>query len=95
MAVIVGMFYSVVVRHMEDEAALWRAADSLLNFLESTGRKNVLIEIENEIDVMADRTPYDLVVSDRQAEMIVTLRAKASRTGAPADRMKAAPSQKT
>jgi hypothetical protein len=26
---------------MEDEASLWRAADNLLTFLESTGRKNV------------------------------------------------------
>jgi hypothetical protein len=37
--VIVGMFYWISVQRMEDEAALWRAADELLTFLEGTGRK--------------------------------------------------------
>jgi hypothetical protein len=42
--------------------------------LEGTGRKNILIEIANEIDVVLDHTPYDLFTPDRQAEMIVALR---------------------
>ena len=74
--VIVGTFYWISVQRMEDEAALWRAADSLLTFLESTGRKNILIEIANEIDVVLDRTQMDLFTPDRQAEMIVALREK-------------------
>ena len=37
MVVIVGMFYWMFVRRMEDEAALWRATDALLTFLEGTG----------------------------------------------------------
>jgi hypothetical protein len=74
MVVIVGMSYWKSVQRMQDEAALWRAADSLLTFLEGTGRKNVLIEIANEIDVVRDHTPYDLFTPDQQAEMIVALR---------------------
>jgi hypothetical protein len=74
MVVIVGMFYWISVQRMADEAALWRAADELLAFLEGTGRKNVLIEIANEIDVVTDHTNYDLFTPDRQAEMIVRLR---------------------
>jgi hypothetical protein len=70
------MFYWMFVRRMKDEAALWRAADQLLSFLESTGRQNILIEIANEIDVVVDHTDYDLFTPDRQAEMIVSLRAK-------------------
>jgi hypothetical protein len=74
MVVIVGMFYWISVQRMRDEAALWRAADELLSFLEGTGRQNLLIEIANEIDVVLDHTPYDLFTPDRQAEMIVALR---------------------
>jgi len=76
MVVIVGMFYWISVQRMEDEAALWRAADELLTFLAATGRKNALIEIANEIDVVLDRTQMDLFTPDRQAEMIVALREK-------------------
>jgi hypothetical protein len=65
MVVIVGMFYWISVRRMRDEAALWRAADELLTFLEGTGRQNVLIEIANEIDVVTDHTDYDLFTPDR------------------------------
>ena len=74
MVVIVGMFYWISVQRMEDEAALWRAADELLTFLAATGRKNALIEIANEIDVVLDRTGMDLFTPDRQAEMIVRLK---------------------
>ena len=70
------MFYWISVLRMEDEAALWRAGDELLTFLEGTGRKNILIEIANEIDVVFDRTQMDLFTPDRQAEMIVALRQK-------------------
>ena len=68
------MFYWKSVQRMQDEAALWRAADSLLTFLEGTGRKNVLIEIANEIDVVLDHTPYGLFTPNRQAAMIIALR---------------------
>jgi hypothetical protein len=74
MVVIVGMFYWVSVQRMEGEAALWRAADELLTFQEGTGRKSILIEIANEIDVVLDRTQMDLFTPDRQAEMILRLK---------------------
>ena len=57
-------------------SSLWRAAHELLIFLEGTGRKNILIQIASEIDVVLDHTPYDLFAPDRQAEMIVALREK-------------------
>jgi hypothetical protein len=59
------MFYWKSVQRMEDEPSLWRAADETLTFLEGTGRRNVLIEIANEIDVVLDNTPYDLFTPDR------------------------------
>ena len=94
-----GDVYWVFVNRTEDEVRLWRAADELLTCLEGTGRKNILIEIANEIDVLVDRTPYDLFTPDRQAEMIVKLREKhpgflysTSRGGAQAERGRGMPS---
>jgi hypothetical protein len=74
MVVIVGLFYWVMLNKMDDEAAIWRAADEALAFLESTGRRNLLIELANEIDVVVDRTPYDLFAANRVHEMGAKLR---------------------
>ena len=75
MAVIVGLFYWVNLLKMQDEAAIWRAAHEALEFLAGTGRRNLLIEIANEIEVVAKRTPYDIFKPERQPEMIEKLRA--------------------
>jgi hypothetical protein len=64
MVVIVGRFYWMFVRRMQDEAGLWRAADELLACLEGTGERNILIEIANEIDVVVDHTDQDLFTPD-------------------------------
>jgi len=75
MAVIVGLFYWVFLRRMQDEEAVWRAADEALKFLESTGRRNILIELANEIDVVVDRTKYDMFHPQEVHRMIHQLRA--------------------
>jgi hypothetical protein len=74
MVVIVGFFYWMQLLKMRGEAAIWRAADEALMFLEGTGRRNILIEIANEIDVVNDNTPYDIFAPERQHEMIYRLR---------------------
>lgn len=74
MVAIVGFFYWVILRRMQDEAAMWRAADEAAAFLEGTGCRNVLVEVANEIDVVVKRTEIDLFRQERQAEMIEKLR---------------------
>lgn len=74
MAVIVGLFYWVFLRRMRDERAIWRAAGEALAFLEETGRRNILIEVANEIDVVVNRTDYDIFAPDRVHDMIHRLR---------------------
>lgn len=70
---IVGMFYWMMLRRMEGEEAIWRAAYETCEFLIGTGRHNILVEIANEIDVIVDHTSYALFRPGRQAEMISTL----------------------
>jgi len=72
--VIVGLFYWVFVKQMENEKAIWRAAHSALDWLEGTGRHNVLVEVANEIEVVVKHTESDLFTYRRQAEMLETLR---------------------
>lgn len=74
MVVIVGLFYWMQMLKMRDEAAIWRAADEALGFLEDTGRRNILIELANEIDVVVDHTPYMIFAPGRVHEMIDRLR---------------------
>lgn len=51
MVAIVGFFYWKHVQKLADEAAVWRAAHSALDFLAGTGHGNILIEIANETDI--------------------------------------------
>jgi hypothetical protein len=75
MVAIVGIFYWINLLKMENEAAIWRAAGEAAAFLESTGRRNILVEIANEIGAVTKRTPYDIFLPERQPEMIEKLRA--------------------
>jgi hypothetical protein len=75
MVVIVGLFYWMQMLHMEGEPAIWRAADEALGFLEGTGRRNILIELANEVDVVARHTPYAIFGWDQVHETIARLRA--------------------
>ena len=74
MAVIVGLFYCAHLRKLEDAKAIWRAGHEALSFLESTGRRNLLIEVANEADVCFRRSGYVFFRPDRVHEMIQTYR---------------------
>ena len=74
MVVIMGLFYWISLQRMRNEAAVWRAAEEALAFLKGTGRRNVLVELANEIDVVQDNTPYTIFWPERQHEMITALR---------------------
>ncbi len=71
MVVIVGLFYWVHVRKMEDDRAVWRAAHEALEFLEETGHRNLLIEIANETHKSFG---YDFFLPDQAHGMIYKLR---------------------
>lgn len=71
---IVSFFYWTMLLKMENEAAIWRAADQAMAFLAETGRKNLLIELANEVDVVVNRTPYGMFGWDRVHEMVERLR---------------------
>jgi hypothetical protein len=73
MVAIVGIFYCVHAKKM-DVDALWRAADSALEFLESTGHRNILIEVANEVEVVLRHTGYAMFAPDRTHEMVLRLR---------------------
>ena len=75
MVVMVGLFYWVSLLRMRDSEAVWRAADEALAFLEGTGRRNLLVELANEVDVVANRTPYEMLYPARVHEMLNRLRA--------------------
>ncbi len=75
MVVIVGLFYWVFVRRMRDEQAIWRAADEAMTFLEGTERRNLLIELANEIDVVVKRAENQMFHPTRVHEMIARIRA--------------------
>ena len=74
MVAIVGMFYAMHVLKMDGERAIHRAADATMRFLAGTGRKNVLIEIANEIEVVVNRTGMDLFHKDNVHQIISPLR---------------------
>jgi len=99
MAPIVSFFYWVMLLRMSGEAAVWRAADQTLTFLEQTGHRNILIELANEVDVVVDHTPYGLFGWDRVHEMVERLRAdhpgflySTSGGGVSVERMRCIPS---
>lgn len=73
MVVIVGIFYCVHVKKMSQDA-IWRAADNALNFLESTGRENVLVEVANEVEVVVRHSGYDMFRPELTHEMVLKLR---------------------
>jgi hypothetical protein len=75
MVVIVGLFYWMQMLKMDGEPAIWSAADEALGFLEDTGRKNLLVEVANEVDVVVQNTPFAIFGWDQVHGMIDKLRA--------------------
>jgi hypothetical protein len=80
MVAIVGIFYWVFVQRMEGEPgldryrAIWKAAHSALEFLEGTGRQNILVEVANEIEVVVKHTGMELFTYEGQAGMVAQLK---------------------
>ncbi len=74
MVVIVGLLYAAHVRKMKDEQAVWRAAYNTLEFLKSTGHRNLLIEAANEIDVILEISGNEIFEPRRAHEMLERFR---------------------
>jgi hypothetical protein len=73
MVVIAGLFYAAHVRKMTEQA-VWRAAHNALEFLESTGRGNLLIEVANEVEIVLNKSGYAMFDPQQTHEMVDTLR---------------------
>lgn len=71
MVVIVGYFYVAQARHLDDEAAIVRAAGNASNWLLTHGYRNVLVEIANE---SGTRFQEPILRPDRIAELITRTR---------------------
>jgi hypothetical protein len=76
MAVILGVFYFGQDQRLQDEAAVVRALDNVLEWLSERDYGNVLIEVNNECNV---RYTHALLQPERVHELIE--RAKAHRRG--------------
>lgn len=68
MVAIVGYFYFGQDQRVKDEAAVRRAVVNATNWLLDTGRRNVLVEIDNECDVNA--YDHDILKPARVHELI-------------------------
>lgn len=73
MVVIVGMFYWKHTLKMKGEPAIWRATREMMDFLRSTGRRNVLVEVANET---GPRFGFEMFHADRTHKIIDTLKAE-------------------
>jgi hypothetical protein len=71
MVAIVGIFYFGQDERLKDEAAVLKAFDGALDAL--SGRKNVLIEANNECNIRYD---HEILKPDRIHELILRARAK-------------------
>ena len=67
MIVIVGYFYFGQDQRVKDEAAVRRAVNGATDWLLDTGRRNILVEINNECNVSYH---HDILKPDRVHEMI-------------------------
>lgn len=61
MIAIVGLFYGKHMQKFDGDNALWHAADSALSFLRELRRKNILIELANELNVCWEMAGYEAV----------------------------------
>ena len=71
MVVILGYFYVAQARHLDDEAAVVRAADNASMWLLAHGYRNVIVEIANESGA---RFQQSILRPDRIAELITRTR---------------------
>jgi hypothetical protein len=75
MVPIVGIFYASHIVKLDDDEAMWRAADNALDFLASTGLRNLIVEYANEIEVIHKVTRNDLYAAGNAHFLIDRLRA--------------------
>jgi hypothetical protein len=68
MVAIVGYFYFGQDQRVKDEAAVKRAVTNATKWLLNTGRRNILVEIDNECDVRA--YDHDILKPNRVSELI-------------------------
>ena len=68
MVAIVGYFYFGQDQRVKDEAAVRRAVTNATNWLLDTGRKNILVEIDNECNVRA--YDHEILKPQRVPELI-------------------------
>jgi len=68
MVVIVGYFYFGQDQRVKDEAAVRRAVTNATNWLLDTGRRNILVEIDNECNVKA--YDHEILMPPRVHELI-------------------------
>jgi len=68
MVVIVGYFYFGQDQRVKDEAAVRRAVSNATNWLLDSGRRNILVEIDNECNVKA--YDHDILKPNRVPELI-------------------------
>lgn len=74
MVAIVGLFYVSHIVKFANDAAMWRAADQALDFLAGAGRRNIVVEFANEIEVIHRATGNDLYAPERAHVLIDRLR---------------------
>lgn len=74
MVAIVGLFYWVGLHRLAGEEAIWRAARGGLDLLRASGRRNVLVELANEVDVVYRRTGCLLFDPAQVHRMVATLK---------------------
>lgn len=80
MVVILGLFYFGQDERLADEAAVVRATDAATDWLlAGSGRRNVLVEINNECNVRYD---HAILRPDRVHELILRVRERSARAGA-------------
>jgi hypothetical protein len=74
MVAILGVFYFGQDQRLEDEAAVLRALDNAVDWVQDHGYRNVLIEVNNECNVRYD---HDILKPDRVHELIERVKARA------------------
>ncbi len=72
MVVILGLFYFGQDHHLADEAAVVRATENVIRWLDENDVTNVVIEVANECNV--PRYSHDILTPDRIPELIARVR---------------------
>jgi hypothetical protein len=83
MVAILGLFYFGQDERLRDEAAVVRAVDAAVDWINDRGYRNVLVEINNECNVRYD---HAILRPERVHELISRVHERSSRTSSGASR---------